>query len=76
MYYIPQVTKSGCGFTCLKMLLAIVRKDERYLYLSEDESHSSYSYQDLLEIAQRYEVTLTGIKYPDKSDLRHLRISP
>ena len=76
MYYIPQVTKSGCGFTCLKMLLAIVRKDERYLYLSEDESHSSYSYQDLLEIAQRYEITLTGIKYPDKSDLRHFKDFP
>ena len=76
MYYIPQVTKSGCGFACLKMLLAIVRKDERYLYLSEDESHGSYSYQDLLEIAQRYEVTLTGIKYPDKSDLRHFKDFP
>ena len=72
MYYIPQVTKSDCGFTCLKMLLAIVRKDERYLYLSEDESHGSYSYQDILEIAQHYEVTLVGRKYPDKSDLRHL----
>ena len=76
MYYIPQVTKSDCGFTCLKMLLAIVRKDERYLYLSEDESHGSYSYQQLLEIAQRYEVTLTGRKYPDKSDLRHLKEFP
>ena len=76
MYYIPQVTKSGCGFSCLKMLLAIVRKDERYLYLSEDESHGSYSYQDLLEVAQRYEVTLTGRKYPDKGDLRHNKDFP
>ena len=76
MYYIPQVTKSGCGFSCLKMLLAIVRKDERYLYLSEDESHGAYSYQDLLEVAQRYEVTLTGRKYPDKNDLRHLKEFP
>ena len=76
MYYIPQVTKSGCGFTCLKMLLAIVRKDERYLYLSENESHGSYSYQDLLEIAQRYNVTLIGRKYPDKSDLRHFKDFP
>ena len=76
MYYIPQVTKSGCGFTCLKMLLAIAHKDERYLYLKEDENHSSYSYQDLLEIAQRYEVTLTGLKYEDKSDLRHFKEFP
>ena len=76
MYYIPQVTKSGCGFSCLKMLLAIVRKDERYLYLSEDESHGPYSYQDLLELAQRYEVTLVGRKYPDKDDLRHNKAFP
>ena len=76
MYYIPQVTKSGCGFTCLKMLLAIAHNDERYLYLKEDEGHSSYSYQDLLEIAQRYEVTLTGLKYADKSDLRHFKEYP
>ena len=76
MYYIPQVTKSGCGFTCLKMLLAIVFKDERYLYLTEDESHGPYSYQDLLEVAQRYEVTLGGGKFPDKSDLRHFKQFP
>ena len=76
MYYIPQVTKSGCGFACLKMLLAIAHKDERYLYLKEDENHGSYSYQDLLEVAQRYEVTLVGLKYDDKSDLRHFKKFP
>ena len=76
MYYIPQVTKSGCGFACLKMLLAIAHHDERYLYLKEDEGHSHYSYQDLLEIAQRYEVTLVGVKYEDKSDLRHFKDFP
>ena len=76
MYYIPQVTKSGCGFTCLKMLLAIAHKDERYLYLKEDEGHSFYSYQDLLEIAQRYQVTLVGARYDDKSDLRHFKDFP
>ena len=76
MYYIPQVSKSGCGFSCLKMLLAIAHKDERYLYLKEDEHHGYYSYQDLLEVAQRYEVTLVGIKYDDKSDLRHFKTFP
>ena len=76
MYYIPQVTKSGCGFTCLKMLLATVRKDERYLYIPENESHGPYSYQQLLEIAQHYEVTLVGLKYDDKDDLRHFKEFP
>ena len=76
MYYIPQVTKSGCGFACLKMLLATAHKDERYLYLKEDENHGSYSYQELVAIAQRYDVTLVGVKYDDKGDLRHLTRFP
>ena len=76
MYYIPQVSKSGCGFTCLKMLLAIVRKDEKYLYIKEDERHGPYNYQELAIIAQRYEVTLMGVKYEDKDDLRHIKDFP
>ena len=76
MYYIPQVTKSGCGFACLKMLLAMVHKDERYLYLKEDENHGDYSYLELTEIAQHYDVTLQGVKYPIKDDLRHLTRFP
>ena len=76
MYYLPQVTKSGCGFACIKMLLAIAHKDERYLYLKEDENHGSYSYQELVALAQHYDVTLQGVNYPDKGDLRHLKRFP
>ena len=76
MYYIPQVSKSGCGFACLKMLLAIAHKDERYLYLKEDENHGNYSYQELVALAQHYDVTLQGTKYPEKDDLRHLTRFP
>ena len=76
MQYIPQITSEGCGSACLKMLLAIVQKDERYLYLNEDEGHGPYSYQDLLDIAKRYGVTLIGIKIEDKDDLSHLTNFP
>ena len=72
MYYIPQVTKSDCGFACLKMLLANVHKDERYLYLKEDENHGPYSYQELTSFAQHYDVTLIGVRYEDKGDLRNV----
>ena len=71
MYYIPQLSNSSCGVACLKMLLAIVQKDERYLYLSEEEEHGQYNYQDLVLIAERYDVTLFGAKIDDKDDLRH-----
>ena len=76
MYYIPQLTKNSCGMACLKMLLATVQKDEGYLYLSEEESHGPYSYQDLLVIAQRYDVTLMGAQVDDKDDLRHVKEFP
>ena len=76
MYYIPQVSKSGCGFACIKMLLAAVHKDERYLYLKEDENHGPYSLQELVALAQSYNVTLIGVKYEDKDDLRHLSNFP
>ena len=76
MYYIPQVTKSGCGFTCLKMLLAIAHNDEKYLYLKEDEFHQSYSYFELVAIAQRYDVTLIGATIPDKNELGHFNDFP
>ena len=72
MYYIPQLSNSSCGMACVKMLLAIVHKDEGYLYLNEDENHGQYSYQDLVILAQRHDVTLIGVKYDDKDELRHL----
>lgn len=71
MNYIPQLTRSSCGMACLKMLLAIVHKDEGYLFLHEDENHGQYSYQDLIGVAQRYDVTLLGAKVEFKDDLRH-----
>ena len=76
MYYIPQLHKSSCGMACLKMLLAMVQKDDGYLYLQEDEKHGPYSYQELVTIAQRYDVTLIGVQYSDKDDLRHITEFP
>lgn len=76
MPYIPQITKEGCGIAALKMLLAIVQKNEDYLYLNEDETHGPYSYQDLLVIAERYGVTLIGVRIEDKDDLSHLNEFP
>lgn len=76
MYYIPQLSNSSCGMACVKMLLAIVHKDEGYLYLNEDENHGQYSYQDLVVVAQRYDVTLIGAKYDDKDEFRHFSNFP
>ncbi|NLB48399.1 MAG: hypothetical protein GX813_00905, partial [Erysipelotrichia bacterium] len=76
MQYIPQITEESCGIAALKMLLAIVQKDDDYLYLNEDETHGPYSYQDLLVIAERYGVTLIGARFEDKADLSYLTEFP
>ena len=76
MYYIPQLNDCDCGFACLKMLLATVHQDENYLFLKQDENHGKYSYQELLLIAQRYEVTMMGATINDKDDLRHFSKFP
>ena len=76
MYFIPQVTKSGCGFTCLKMLLATTHRDERYLFLKEDETHGPSNYQELVNYAQHYGVTLIGVNYDNKKELKDSKRFP
>ena len=36
MYFIKQIDNHDCGFASLKMLLANIYKDKRYLYLKQD----------------------------------------
>ena len=62
MFYISQLNHDDCGFASLKTLLANLFKDEKYLYLHQDEEHGVYSYQQLIEIASKYGVNLSGVK--------------
>ncbi len=62
MYYISQLNQDDCGFACLKTLLANLYKDEKYLYLHQDEDHGPYSYEQIIEIASKYGVNLSGVK--------------
>lgn len=72
MYYVPQLNSSDCGFACLKMLLASLNHDRRYLTLPCDENHGFYSFKELSEVASKNGVYLTGFKVIDKNEiLRH-----
>ena len=69
MYYVPQLGTSDCGVACLKMLLAHLNKDRRYLFMPCDENHGNYSYKDLTDIAKSNGVTLNGFKVEDKEEI-------
>ena len=69
MFYIPQIRKDDCGIACLKMLLVKFHDDINYQYLKVDERKSGYSYQDLIDIAEKNSLSLEGIKVVEKSDI-------
>ena len=55
-----QSGEHDCGYASLKMLFAIISKNQNYLYLPKDSSKESYSLLDLIEIAATHQVNLTG----------------
>lgn len=70
MYYIPQITNNDCLFTAFKILLANTKKDERYLYLPEEEKRGPYSLLEIIEKGKNYGVELLGFESDDKNGLR------
>ena len=76
MYYIPQITNNDCLFTAFKMLLANVKKDEKYLYLQEDEKHGAYSLLEIIEKGKAFGVELFGFEADNKNELKNCKNVP
>lgn len=76
MFYISQVKKNDCGFACLKMLLADLSKNKDYLFISGKEENSGYSFQELIDTAKKYGVTLEGYQVDDYDELFHESKAP
>lgn len=76
MYYIPQITSNDCLFTAFKILLANVKKDEKYLYLQEDEKHGAYSLLEIIEKAKTFGLDLFGFESDDKKELKGCKNVP
>ena len=68
MYFISQLDKQDCAFACLKMMLANFHHDKNYLYLP-DEEKKEYTYTELIAIADKYHLSLLGIKVSDPKEL-------
>ena len=73
MYFIKQIDNHDCGFASLKMLLANIYKDKRYLYLKQDLNKKRYSYLELINIAKKYNLSLTGLKFIKENELKKYR---
>lgn len=65
-YFIYQGNDHDCGFASLKMLLAILNKNKSYLYLEKEEKVEYFTFQDLKNIAQNYNVILEGYYDEDR----------
>ena len=52
MFYIHQTNDSGCGFACLKMMLANIRHDKKYLYMP-DKKEKAMSYKEIISAASK-----------------------
>ena len=76
MYFMPQISSSDCGFAALKILLSLVKDNEAYLYIHEDERKQFYSYQDIKNLAMSYGVELDGIKFSLKANLKQYNETP
>lgn len=76
VHEILQLYSDDCGFTCLKMLLANLKKDRGYLYLKHPKTSGTYSFFELKEIAKKYDVHLSGYKFLNDEDLLSINKFP
>jgi hypothetical protein len=72
IFAVRQLGQADCGPTALKMLIAYLYQDERYLFLQETWDRPS-SFQHLLENAQHLGVTLKGYRLHHPSSIRGIK---
>lgn len=72
--FVYQINRNECGYASLKMLLAIVLKDDDYLYLPHQENKNhQYDLLELKEIAKANGVLLAGYIINNQHDLLNLK---
>jgi len=71
-YFVFQGNDHDCGFTSLKILLALIFKNKKYLLLEKPNNKKKYySYFDLGQIAIQQGVTLKMYEIEKKTQLLH-----
>ncbi|MDY2728383.1 MAG: cysteine peptidase family C39 domain-containing protein [Candidatus Onthovivens sp.] len=67
-YYVKQIGENDCGFTCLKMLLAMVNKKTDYLYFPTPDIKSKSSLKELILFAKKENLILEASRIECKED--------
>lgn len=68
-YYIKQLGDKDCGYTCVKMLLAIINKNKDFLYYPTPSIDESASLSDLMKYASKEHVTLSVSRIINKDEM-------
>lgn len=74
-YFIKQLGNKDCGYTCVKMLLAMVFKKTDFLYYPEPDINQSSSFRELITFANKEGVNLKAYRIIDK-DIKKIKKSP
>ncbi len=68
-YFCYQANDSDCGFASLKMLMAYKCRNTNYLRITKDKKLGSYTFADLIAIANNYGFSLAGYRYEEKKNV-------
>ena len=74
MHFISQIGEHDCGYACLAMLLAYYHHDKNYLFLKHEDRQ--YSFKELIEEADKYNMSLKGVKIPEPFELTNNKNFP
>lgn len=68
-YYIKQIGENDCGFTCVKMLLAIYYKNSDYLFYPIPHIESQTSLKEIIDYAHKADLTLIASRVNNKNEI-------
>ncbi len=68
-YFVKQIGEKDCSFACLKMLLAIVYHNKKFLLYPQNDVDRTYSLEDIINFAAREGVSLYGFRFKKKEDI-------
>lgn len=68
-YFIKQIGRKDCGFTCLKILLSNIYKNKNYLFYPEFDKEKSLSLLEIIKIGEKEGIFLEGFRYSSKEKI-------
>jgi len=72
-YFIKQLGEKDCGYTCVKMMLAMHYRRTDFLYYPEPSITNSSSLRDLMNYARKEGVTLGAYRLTNKKDILEIK---